>query len=575
MPSLVVAPHHELAPYTLGNEAVPEHLTSRFKPYLDALENAVLATDTEINLLNKKLQQLMRTKDALKRQQSAYASLSSPFRNTPNEIIACIIQFTLSDPYLLDTTDRRRLRRMMSVCRRWRDVASGSPQLWRGLDIALPSDFQGKNDQVVTNMLSSWFRRGGEGAPLRLRIKDTSRNPFAILGTSFDSSRSAVPFILSSPCWAHLELLECSAPVIRAIVANPSPIEVKCLSLSLTPNHSSADMGGIKLTGASLPQLESLSLGNIIPPTGGLSLEHTSLVSLHLHKFKGQLQALVSTLSEVRLPRLEELVLEQLEATSGSDGSRFTLAHSAVKRLVVIGADTVALLNYCRFPNLELLRLCNIEYRKGSTQKITVESFVKRLPNNFHSLSLEDSNLDVSMIGPLVVSASAARHVYVRSPAFLNHLGKAFSNSLQNLESVYCHEPNYIGDGLFRHLANWFSRRNKLRGAVSKHITIYMQGLSGDGAIPVRTLHASGVVLQNCSKESVEEWKLSYRIRAHRHGLEGYTNSRVLSQNWRGGAWSSDDEEDEGRYDFDYEPGYYYDDPYEHYGDSYSDSYFD
>ncbi|TFK24807.1 hypothetical protein FA15DRAFT_669122 [Coprinopsis marcescibilis] len=583
MTSLVVAPHSELAPYTLGNEAVPEHLLSKCKPHLDALENAVLAADSELELLQKRIQQLILAKDNIKRQQQAYTTLFSPFRITPNEIIACIIQSTLSDPYLLDRTDRIMLRKMMSVCRRWRDVASQSPQLWRGLDLTLPNDFHGKDDQVVTTLLSSWFARGGKGAPLRLRVRDTNRNLFAMLGRSFDISRSVVPFILSSPHWGELELLECNAPVILAIVANPSPIEVKCLSLSLTPNwNDSGDMGGIKFTEETLPRLESLSLGNIIPPTGGISLEHTVLVSLHIHKFEGQLQSLISTLSEERLPRLEELVLERLEEISDSDGCRSTLAHSAVKRLVVIGANTVALLNHCMFPNLELLRLCNIKYSKGSSRKTTVEAFVRRLPNSFHSLSLEDSKLDAPMLGPLVVLASAVRNVHVRSPAFLNHIGKASDNTLRNLEAVYCHESNYSSEGLFKHLSAWFSRRKSLRGPASKRITIYMHGFGGDFPVSrsgghISTLREAGVDLQNCNTESVAEWKLAYKIRAHHHRLETDGGLETgLSHRWMDHVWSSDEDlnEDTDPYQSDdYHDRYRYGSPYG-YSTSYSDMYY-
>ncbi|TFK24806.1 hypothetical protein FA15DRAFT_739579 [Coprinopsis marcescibilis] len=399
--TFTITPQSEFNIFAFGNGWVPDELLPKAKGQIQMLENAILEADSKLYKLRMKIGELKcvkdreeATKETFMSQLEAYRSLLSPFRRAPNEIIAKIIEFTLSNPYLLNYSDRRRLRMSISVCRRWRDAALQSPELWRGLDLVLPEDFRGTAEWDIPALLTMWFKRGGEGAPLRLKIKgDASLRTVSLFSPTPYITQFILSFIVGNPHWTELDISCFSTVITLEIVTSPSSFPTRRLALSF-PSAAHAELPierTVKLSGQTFPRLASLYLEGNIPRR--LAIQLPSLVTLHLHNWTGHGTSLLSSLSDENLPQLRELVLEDLWLMfSNSAPKHHVLVHSTLERLVIIGSRTVNVLTQVSFPGLQTLRLCRVDYDQNALKDM-VESFTAQLPDTFQTLWLEGSSL--------------------------------------------------------------------------------------------------------------------------------------------------------------------------------------
>ncbi|KAJ7228040.1 hypothetical protein C8J57DRAFT_1583541, partial [Mycena rebaudengoi] len=86
------------------------------------------------------------------------------------------------------------------VCRRWREIALGTPRLWRAIDIELPLDFE-RLFTAGLNILEAWLTRS-KNCPLSLSV-DTESG-----GYGYNESVSSRLRRLGGTISAHSDHLE-------------------------------------------------------------------------------------------------------------------------------------------------------------------------------------------------------------------------------------------------------------------------------------------------------------------------------------------------------------------------------
>ncbi|KAH6873523.1 hypothetical protein BKA70DRAFT_1577777 [Coprinopsis sp. MPI-PUGE-AT-0042] len=92
----------------------------------------------------------------------------------PPEVVTLIVKWALIGPGhygLMGSKERQLFRVLRSICRLWRATLFSMPFLWRGLSIRTDSWSQSEKprDKFI-QQLTSWYTRGGEGAPLSLHV---------------------------------------------------------------------------------------------------------------------------------------------------------------------------------------------------------------------------------------------------------------------------------------------------------------------------------------------------------------------------------------------------------------------
>ncbi|KAJ2924374.1 hypothetical protein H1R20_g12720, partial [Candolleomyces eurysporus] len=107
----------------------------------------------QIATLNKRLDDLRLLCRQIEREVEEYHSLLSPWRGIPVEIVGTIFKFVIPPVRAVTAKDLGNLR---LVCKKWRDVADLTPQLWSGLEI----DVRGR--QLSHEKLSSWLNKAGD-----------------------------------------------------------------------------------------------------------------------------------------------------------------------------------------------------------------------------------------------------------------------------------------------------------------------------------------------------------------------------------------------------------------------------
>ncbi|KAF6744899.1 hypothetical protein DFP72DRAFT_60600 [Ephemerocybe angulata] len=186
----------ERLPYLLSGNFALDHTE------LKAVEHAITTRVHAINKLELELQ--------------AYRALISPLRRNaiPPEVLSQVFVLALDDP---ETTKRDRLNDICLVCKAWREVALGTPELWTHLDkISL------NGTPPNMNKIRSWLARSLD-YPKTLEIagigykKDHQPNTCLSM-----SSPALATFLTSGPTLNNL-VLACSYQCIEALVGLIKP----------------------------------------------------------------------------------------------------------------------------------------------------------------------------------------------------------------------------------------------------------------------------------------------------------------------------------------------------------------
>ncbi|KAF7986270.1 hypothetical protein HWV62_35190 [Athelia sp. TMB] len=129
------------------------------------VRSALLLADRETARINKALLQLKAAQDTLRNQRdllevfsSTYAPLVSVLRRLPREILADIFLYLRPDEQSFDSPDLRRTVMLPShVCRRWREIALSTPELWTTVIFVITPEVDIKRK---LDCAKAWITRG-------------------------------------------------------------------------------------------------------------------------------------------------------------------------------------------------------------------------------------------------------------------------------------------------------------------------------------------------------------------------------------------------------------------------------
>ncbi|KAJ7720923.1 hypothetical protein B0H16DRAFT_1792201 [Mycena metata] len=124
---------------------------------VESTHRNALATDrARIAVIKAKILELERENDLLQDRLDAY---TYPVLTLPNEIISEIfIQFLPVYPEPPQIIGRSSPNVLGQICRKWREIAFGTPALWRGITLSLRN---GKRLDQKLRLLELWLKRSG------------------------------------------------------------------------------------------------------------------------------------------------------------------------------------------------------------------------------------------------------------------------------------------------------------------------------------------------------------------------------------------------------------------------------
>ncbi|TFK18144.1 hypothetical protein FA15DRAFT_675523 [Coprinopsis marcescibilis] len=442
----------ELSQFSTGttSEDVSDVLRLKCKNRIHNIRDDISSIDNRILLLRREIDKLNSERKALLKEQDRFIHVVAPARDLPNELIAKIISFSFRNPGMLNQEDRLQFRTLRWVCKKWRDVAFSTPTLWRGLEVIL----QAKSGSWTSpSQLDSWFRRGGDEAQIRLGI---------VLGWAemeMTKSLADVFDFMSSRNLAELAITGASCKVLTSLLDRWETTPSTLRGLQLNIEEVQLESLIRRFSTATLPSLTNLHIS-------GLTMhpfQHSSIVYLYIgarcltdNVIDPVMFAAI--LSPEGLPHMEELVLgpaleSMVEREVGEEVAAAYTSHPRVKKLVVIGRRTVAALQLMAFPALQFMRVDHLLSPDNSPEEWIVpthrlEAFLTRMASqpNFHTLSLENANVDGQTIGALVSDLQEVRQINVRDYEFFDYIVTkklTASMGLGKLEAVLCTDTWY------------------------------------------------------------------------------------------------------------------------------------
>ena len=137
---------------------------------LSSSEEAVIrssywATDSSISQLEFQMRDLLLRRNALCNHRQMLATLLSPIRRLPPELLSEIFHNCLPQNYDGEAAHKA-VMLPSHVCQHWRDVALSTPTLWTNIVLRVTD----KNFESRVALVTTWFSRSG-GSPLSFTLK--------------------------------------------------------------------------------------------------------------------------------------------------------------------------------------------------------------------------------------------------------------------------------------------------------------------------------------------------------------------------------------------------------------------
>ncbi|KAJ7188833.1 hypothetical protein C8R46DRAFT_30843 [Mycena filopes] len=202
------------------------------------------------------------------------------------------------------------------ICRRWREVALGSPALWRAVDFHLDHGEIGVYKQV--EIASIWLERSCS-RPLSIQIRSNYYEPeLSPLIEALAPHRARWEHLIISleetPYPREVEALSGPTPLLRSLLWTVEDLQDLSVAVSWldAPLLRSATLDGLTVQGTLLPwsQLTSLILNRVYPRQCTPVLQQTpSLVHCSL-ALLGEPDSVVPL--QMSLPHLESLAMVEL-----------------------------------------------------------------------------------------------------------------------------------------------------------------------------------------------------------------------------------------------------------------------
>ncbi|KAF5332302.1 hypothetical protein D9611_008063 [Ephemerocybe angulata] len=182
-------------------------VTSNDAPTLVQVDCVQYRVDTLMRQLEMMAEHVLQLEEEL----MVYRTVLSPLRRLPLEILGEI--FKLMFPSFLNAYDRKEMRNLGSVCRRWRDALLNASSLWKGVIlgpcICRPRTTKKSKRRHVGDYdhLLEWFNRA-KGCPKGLIYSgvDTGCRCVRVGGRCFSVDPTVVRFLKEGPALDHLSL---------------------------------------------------------------------------------------------------------------------------------------------------------------------------------------------------------------------------------------------------------------------------------------------------------------------------------------------------------------------------------
>ncbi|KAH6873519.1 hypothetical protein BKA70DRAFT_1413277 [Coprinopsis sp. MPI-PUGE-AT-0042] len=326
--------------YANSNDPLPDHLLEPLARFLDRIDvewdlyerdrrcgieaidsrlSMIEVLEREIEALTRAEMRAFKCQEILRTKERCYASSVTAFRRVPPEVVAIIIGFAIhGSDGLVHQEDRLFFSQIRSVCRLWREVSFSTPSLWRAVGIDL-DQLTNRFDSIqayIPKILTPWFLRAGEGAPLTLQFYGAlSRNASAVINFMSTCGFNITTLAFSTPANKRSMLSYNDFTKVIQSVGRPLPIENLTFEFHRSPRLQPPSRELVNLT-KNFPKLANLSLQESTLPQYRFPFKttHESLARLQLVKLFLSFEEVHAIL--YGLPRLQILDLQCCEADS-------------------------------------------------------------------------------------------------------------------------------------------------------------------------------------------------------------------------------------------------------------------
>ncbi|KAH6873548.1 hypothetical protein BKA70DRAFT_1450291 [Coprinopsis sp. MPI-PUGE-AT-0042] len=159
-----------------------DHDRDRIEDAIEKRQSKIQALGYEIERLRVIQEHCQSAKASIIAKRTQYKATLSAIRRAPPEIITRIMSFVIDEwEGYAGQIARQDFQKLRAVCRLWRQTALSTPYLWHSVSIASKDfpfsqyeDVSPHRKELFAQSLSSWFSRGGEGAPLELCLSCVS-----------------------------------------------------------------------------------------------------------------------------------------------------------------------------------------------------------------------------------------------------------------------------------------------------------------------------------------------------------------------------------------------------------------
>ncbi|KAH6873531.1 hypothetical protein BKA70DRAFT_1352821, partial [Coprinopsis sp. MPI-PUGE-AT-0042] len=370
----------------------------------------ILAMESEIERLEAVRRRLLSTSESISATKASYTATLSAICRIPPEIVARIISLAVTGiGGYAGKKERQQFRNLRAVSRLWRQTAFSTPHLWRSIQL-FGNDFpptlsQRQNPQehdAYAQSLTSWFRRGGAGARLRLNM---SWLPQDVVDFVFTAIRNAELNLHSAivgidrdgkPYGGSDELTF----LLPSTSDGPAALPLEDIQIHLirpAPRERPRSRESLTLTNR-FPRLFTLSLSFTDgkgSPSCPASFIHATLAGLSLHGIHLPAEEVEFVLAG--LPQLEMLRLTRCTPFFGetSDTPSPPYVHNSLKRIDLRHTIPVVFLSRLICPSLAVL---NVEGKDTDNRRLELaylRSFMGRCGGSiqfvFHGIVLRAS----------------------------------------------------------------------------------------------------------------------------------------------------------------------------------------
>ncbi|KAG1779540.1 hypothetical protein EV702DRAFT_1001467 [Suillus placidus] len=160
------SPDANISAIELKDRTVIDVISTERQQQLDVVVHEISGLQTVMDSINNLHQQLSKKKDKITQSMNSHQRLASALWRFPTEVLSYIFMYCLPEDKYLSPMSNLAPALLTRICRRWRDVAVGTPVLWCRLFV----DVYDRGWQKTAFGCDSWLKRSQQ-CPLSLAVK--------------------------------------------------------------------------------------------------------------------------------------------------------------------------------------------------------------------------------------------------------------------------------------------------------------------------------------------------------------------------------------------------------------------